>query len=214
MNYDLSDLLEKKSFEALNAEEHHFVLSQMTAEEFEQQQRIIRALKTTLTEEEEQMSPVFPVAALHELNHKTEKKRSPWILFAHKTPTWAAVAAGILLYFLMQQTGIGSSQNDNQPIVQETDTIFVEKFVRSEKPSVLPKDTLMAINTEEPKSNRVSGPDRSRKEEKKSPILFTDEMLNAGSINYTAFLSGSNSNQGGISLQNDSLSQLVNATVF
>ncbi len=215
MSYNLSDLLEKKPFHLLTVEERTFVLTTISAEDYEQQRSVILMLQDALNDGEEELTPIFPIAAMAALKEQPtkESKRDIWFIFKHKTPTWAAVAAGFILYFIVNQISFTPTKTPPLKIAQEIDTVYIEKYVRSIKPSILPKDTLIAVNSEKPREIYYQKKQEPLVNPEKQDIIYTSEMLNAGMVNYTALLSN-HSESRGFSLQNDSLSQRVNHSVY
>ncbi|MFT5818831.1 MAG: NADH:ubiquinone oxidoreductase subunit K [Crocinitomix sp.] len=213
MKTDLSDLLAQKDFEELTATEQELVLSEISEQEYCEQRKMVATAKNIMaTEAATLQAPMVAVAASNALQNK---KGGVFAVFAHKVPTWAAVAACAILFTLFGYSGFFGQnvENNKMALIPQIDTVFVEKIItefrdlkpvheerRSIKVQSHSTENVVKIDTPAPLNN----PDK---------IAYSDEMLNAERINYTALLQN-HSSSAGVSLQNDSISQMVNRTVY
>lgn len=213
MKHDLSDLLDQKDFEDLTMIERNFVLSEISEEAYNEQRETIVMAQLIMADDASNLraNPSIAIAASTALQQR--KKTGVFAIFTHKVPTWAAVAACALLFTLFNYSGIfGQSVEKNHVAdVSSIDTVYIEKIITEfrdlkpfqEKPV---SDKVQPHNSEN--LAQVSVPPKPDK----TPT-YSDEMLNAEQINYTALLQNYSSSNG-VSLQNDSITRMVNRTVY
>jgi hypothetical protein len=210
MSNDLNELLENKTFAQLTAVERTYVLTQISAQEYDWQREILLSSKIAF-EEAPVLTPLPPTAALMAL--RENKKSSPPFLFVHKIPTWMAIAACLLVFLLAKGSGFMETEKQPALCAEIIDTVYVEKMVRAivQENNTTRKDTLIAVNSTSESHPKI--PVKNPSEPKRTEPAFTAEMLSIGNINYDAYFSNYSSSSG-TSLQNDSITQLVNNTMF
>ncbi|NOQ76021.1 MAG: hypothetical protein GQ574_28705 [Crocinitomix sp.] len=215
MKTDLSHLLAQKDFEELTSAEQELVLSEISEQEYEAQREMLVTAQMLMASEAATLkAPVIATAASTALR---QKKGGVIAIFAHKVPTWAAVAACAILFTWFNYSGLFGQtiQNDNLAVAPDVDTVFVEKIItefRDLKPARVEKQSTQT-------QVQSQAPDNMAQIITPAPTSFietpaySDEMLNAELINYTALLQN-HSSSAGVSLQNDSISQMVNRAVY
>jgi hypothetical protein len=213
MNIDLSDLLATKNFDQLTLSEKEFVLSEISREEYSSQREMIVLAQNIMADDAEllQPKPAIATAAIAAIEKKKQGKI--FALFTHKVPTWVAVAACALMFFLFNYSNVfdHTIKNENTALVPLIDTVYVDKVVTefrdikalNKSPETLktPPIALESI-VDTPSQTKIN-----------NTPAFSDEMLNLEQVNYAALLQN-HSKSSGISLQNDSLSQMINSTIF
>lgn len=210
---NISELLAEKDFDQLTTSERSIVLSEMTVEDYHRQREMIISARGILTNEAAKLqpSPTIAASALSAMNEK--KKGGIIMLFSHKTPTWVAVAACALFFlFLNYSTFFDTELNvENPTYLTEIDTVFIEKIV-TEFRDVKEESTAFSPVKKRPNKifKNVEPPVRDTTPETTS---FTDAMLSAELVNYTALLQN-HSSSSGVSLENDSITQQFNRTIF
>lgn len=218
MNYNLSDLLEAKAFDALLPDEQAFVLEQMSAEAYTAQHELVCNAQEFLKAESALLVP-YPEtqhAALDALREKNKKKRGgALLLWQNKVPTWMAVAACLLILLLSQgYSYIQHTDLEKIPIVETiSDTVYVEKLVTKQEKIYLPGDTVVKVVYQ--KSELLDVEKKVVPTESHSPekmLVYSDEMLNANNLDYGSLLMN-HSKPKGISAKNDSLMRMVSGAV-
>jgi hypothetical protein len=223
MTTDLSDLLAQKNFEELTPAQQEMVLAEMSEQDYSNQREMVIAATLMMANEAAALqAPVIPIAAGAAMR---QKKGGVFAIFTHKIPTWAAVAAGIILFTLFNYSGIigSSTENNTRAVSPQVDTVFVEKLItefRDLKPlqkekqpvrvQVLTTENVISANPPPPSPLEA---DQGRASNTNEVLAYSDEMLNAERVNYAALLQN-HSTSTGVSLQNDSISQMVNRTVY
>lgn len=212
MNYNLNDLFAQKSFEELTDSERAFVLNKMTESEYRGKRELIQNTQLLLKQEMTELKPRPEVkaAALQALN---KKKKRPVVLalFAHKVPTWAAVAACFLVFLLVQNFWTDEPVNNPLATVERVDTVYLEKYITQTTKS--PVDTVIkvvykTVDGEEKVSAEKTNPPKEEK-----VFAYSDAMLNAESIDYSAFLFDREEPKGR-SVKEDTLTQWINTTIY
>lgn len=149
---EIHDLLEKKAFEELNAEEEAFVLEQMSLEEYANARNAIVASQSFFALESTQIQPKPNASnkALLALRAKSEavkpQEKTTWVgaLFAYKIPAWQAVAALLLVFFFVR--GLGTVQQNQTILVADEslrDTVFIKEYITQIE--ALPADTIVKV---------------------------------------------------------------------
>jgi hypothetical protein len=223
MTTDLSELLAQKTFEELTATEREMVLSEMSEQDYSDQHEMIIAAKLMMAKEAATLqAPVVPIAAGKLM---PQKKGGVFALFSHKIPTWAAVAAGILLFLLFNYSSIlnPSAENNTLVVAPQVDTVYVEKLItefrdlkplqKEKGPSRMQPQTTEKVVSANLRTSTPPVVNQNSSANLNENLAYSDEMLNAERINYTAILQNYRSSKG-VSLQNDSISQMLNRTVF
>ena len=214
MSYNLIDLLENKSFDKLNESERNFVLSKMAEVAYRRQHETVLMAKTILDVETAALmpNPTIPTAALAAMKAKQERKTQSGIfyLFKHKVPTWAAAAACALFLLLLNNSFLVSpGQGIDSAIASlSPDTVYVEKYITEVEQVYVPGDTVIKVVY-----RTLEKPIEKIQEQHVATVIYSDEMLNAEHINYSSIVSGYNKTKG-VSVSDDSLVQLVNASIF
>ncbi|UKN03731.1 hypothetical protein K6119_09530 [Paracrocinitomix mangrovi] len=149
MRTTLLTLLETKNFEQLTNDERLLVLSEMTAEEYLEQRKIILATKSLAAQERKtlQANPSILLAAQNKFNtnQKAVKKGGLLLLWQHKIPSWAAVAACILLMFSVWGFNEYNQDTTERTVITEIvrDTVYQDKIVEVTVPQKA--DTIVKI---------------------------------------------------------------------
>lgn len=148
MKLAIEDLIANKALDELTEAERAWVLTQMTAEEYQLQHSIIAQSQALWAEEEQALTPVPASAAIHTALQQKQKTRPQGLLvavFSHRVRTWQAVAAS-LLFFLLWQIGGGASASEESGIVaqeQAVDTVY--RYLTQVKEVLQPADTIIKI---------------------------------------------------------------------
>jgi hypothetical protein len=213
MNIDLSDLLANKDFDQLTLAEQELVLSEISRAEYDAQREMIISAQILMANEAEllQPNPAIATAAIAALGKK--KKGKVFALFTHKVPTWVAVAACVLVFFLFNYSHVFDQtiQNENTALVPTVDTVYVDKVVtefRDIKAISQPSETLRT-----PPYSAEPIIETPAQIKLNNAPTYSDEMLNLEQVNYAALLQN-HSQSPGVSLQNDSISQMINSTIY
>jgi len=220
MSQNLSDLLEKKSFDELGREERQFVLNQMSEEAYISQRESLLAAQSFLAAERDTMTPnpEIPVLALEALQaKKARKKRRLFFIWEHRTPTWAAAAACLIILLVSKGFSYFNAEHlENIPVSENVaDTVYVEKLVTKHEKIYLPSDTVIKVVYHENKDipvavEKVNPPQLNPTEQ---ILVFSDEMLNASHLNINTLIEN-HSKPKGVSIKNDSISKLVSESVY
>lgn len=208
----IDELLATKSFADLSAEERQFVLKTYTKEAYEQDYEVVQKSQAHFkTESASIKAPAAPpLAALQALKaHQPKKKKGVFFLFAHKIPTWSAAAVFLLLFALYQL----GTKNTISPIAAApvVDTVFVEKTITEYIPAE--PDTIVEVVYRDRPVIVQEQPCQQDDYSVAEPDSYSDEILNLDGVNYTTLFSTINQGQG-VSLKDDSLTQMVGRLVF
>ncbi len=105
---ELQYLLTEKSFEELSTEEREFILSEMTGQEYEMQRMIIGKSSELMNKEATMLTPLPPSTSLlkalkdKQVVHAAPASSKIFAFLNYKVSAWQAVAASLLLFFMVQ----------------------------------------------------------------------------------------------------------------
>lgn len=209
MNTNLNDLLETKSFTALTEQERDFVLSLMPEDDYIRQRKLVLSARSIL--KEKTLVPALPSKAIIALQAKKPVKKGRLAFLNSKIPTWAAVAACLIIFLLVEGQNMLEEPQKETVYITTVDTFYVEKMVRNitENKFTRKDDSLLAITSSTPHIQ----PKQYKPEPNHEPAQYTREMLGVEQINYTLFFS-SFSQSNGVSMQQDTLTQWVNNQLY
>lgn len=210
MENTIIELLESKSFAELSANEKGLVLQEMSEAEYTLQHDLIKQAEKSF-QDEPALIPLPSIQAnLTEQLQKQKKRPFIGVLFLHKTPTWAA-AAVVLIVLLLKGFSFDIQNAESDPFSNNpkyvTDTIYVEKEIVKRDSIFIPGDTVVRY-IDHPVSNQENMVINQTEN-----TSFSPEGINYESIDYGALLSG-NKRSKGTPLSKDTLSQLINESVF
>lgn len=156
MKLELEDLIANKAFEDLSAAEQAWVLTQMTAEDYQLQHIMVVQSQALWLEEEQGLEPQPPSTAIFAaLQQKSTHAIAPPIptvsksvlvaIFSHRIKTWQAVAASVLL-LLLWQIGGGTSASEESTLLAHPPTVdTVYQYITQVKEVLQPVDTVIKI---------------------------------------------------------------------
>lgn len=155
MKWELEELIANKAFEALTEAERAWVLTQMTAEEYQFQHHLAASSQALWLEEEQALDPQPPSAAIMAaLQQKSPTKAPPTptasksvlvAIMSHRIKTWQAVAASLLLFLLWQIGGATSASEESTLLVQQPTVDTVYQYITQVKEVLQPVDTVIKI---------------------------------------------------------------------
>ena len=174
MDYRLTELLEKKSFEELSEEEKSFVLTHLSETEYRQQHQLISEVKSDIKEEAKLLkaNDQIRVNALEALSLKHQEKDAKTIplWLNYKIPLWTAVAALLLIFILTTPLLFNTKMSESAPNEQLVmrDTVYIEKIVNDTIEITQPADTVI-------KTVYISNKTKSTEDEHLITPEFTNE---------------------------------------
>ena len=146
-------LLETKNFEELSQDERSVVLSEMDETEYGEQRKMILLARDLAKNEKAKLLPNPQTLVL--AREKLPKKRAAgFLIFQHKVPTWAAVAACLFIFFGIREINKSLNSNIEPTVITETihDTVFTEKIITEQ----LLADTIVKyVYVQEPTEKQV-----------------------------------------------------------
>ena len=153
MNMELQDLLTEKSFEELSTEEREFVLSEMTEQEYEMQRMILGKSSELMNKEAAMLTPLPPSTSLlkalkeKQVVHATPPSSKISAFFNYKVSAWQAVAASLLLFFMVQTIlkGYTGNEHSERPLLAVNDTVYVDKYITEIREVEKPADTIVKV---------------------------------------------------------------------
>ena len=136
MKTDVLELMETKDFGELTAEEQAAVLNQMTEAEYSSERKLILSALALVKDEKPLLVPSPQILSMAR-EKLSQQKGGGFFLLQHKIPTWAAVAACLLLYFGIRASGLLNETKPTETVVTETihDTVFTEKIIVEHSPA-------------------------------------------------------------------------------
>ena len=136
MKTDVLELMETKDFGVLTAAEQSAVLNEMTEAEYLAERKLMISAMALAKDEKPKLIP-NPQILMMAKEKLPKKKAGALLFFQHKVPTWAAVAACLLLFFGIHKSGILNESNPETSVITETihDTVFTEKIIVEQPPS-------------------------------------------------------------------------------
>ena len=223
MKMDIQNLIETKSFEALNKAEKTFVLQNMTQVEYDEQHTIVQQSKMIFAEEYDQLLVKDEIRenALQKLRERkaSNKKGLFYTMLNYKIPAWTAAAA-VLLVAISLLTVYFQNNTHNQKsewIGHVKDTIFLERFVMDTVKIFSNPDTIIeriySSGTAQKKTKFASSSnsiDEKVEREINSNLFYSeDEELMAINRERSPIHIDLVNKSSGISLKQDSIARIV-----
>lgn len=217
MNMDIIELMENKSFEALNEAEKVFVLEQMSKSEYENQYELLQHSKKYFAEEYQQLHVKDHLRenVLHKLIEKKNKTGILTMMINYKVPAWAAAAVFLITFSLLSYPFMSNEHKDRAELLAASkDTVFLEKLIVDTVKIFSHPDTVFRTKYISNKAEEIKTPNSSivaKEEEKINAGLFNsrhDELSNVGT-EYPILEFKLQPNYSGMSLKDDSIAKLL-----
>lgn len=199
---EIFDLLESKSFEALNEGEKSFVLAQMTQQEYEEQHELLKLSESSLSGEEVLLIPQTPTKALEALHKK--KQRGAVFFFSQSVSLWKAAAACILLLGAYHYWFVATEQSPEKVYV--TEYVDREIYIHADPDTVVEKVVVEVEKTKVASAEPYAEALTDFSVDRQRSGWTMDEMAILSDVERE--LSNPRKN-GGISVENDTLTKEI-----